>query len=288
MLREAASRLAASGVEDARRDARLLLSDALGIETGELILRELDAIDGAHLADFEGRIARRMAGEPVSRIRGWREFYGRRFTVTGDVLDPRPETELLVEQGLSRLPQGGRVLDLGTGSGCILVSVLAERADASGEGVDASAAALAVAVRNAEACGVADQARLYPGGWGFGEAGAYDLVLSNPPYVSEADFAGLAREVREHDPRIALVGGPDGLGPYRAITAAAPGGLKPGGWLGVEFGAGQAGAVTGLMANAGFGEIEVYRDLSGHERVAFGRTPGGSRDFSRLPPGKST
>ncbi len=165
MLREAGGRLAAAGVEDARRDARLLLSDVLGIETGELILRELDAIDGAHLAEFEGRIARRMAGEPVSRIRGWREFYGRRFDRDQRRARSAPGDRAAGGAGREPLSQGGRVLDLGTGSGCILVSVLAERADASGEGVDVSAAALTVAARNAEACGVASRASLSPGGW---------------------------------------------------------------------------------------------------------------------------
>jgi release factor glutamine methyltransferase len=269
MLLEAAGRLRAAGIEGAQRDAKLLLADALGIEQPELIVREMDAIDGAGLAEFEARVQRRLKGEPVSRIRGWREFYGRRFIVTPDVLDPRPETELLVGEGLARLPFGGRVLDLGTGSGCILVSVLAERADAMGLGVDISPGALDVARRNAAALGVAGRSEFVLGGWEV-DAGEFDLVLSNPPYVDAAEIDGLARDVREFDPRIALTAG-EGLGAYREILAAMPGWLKPGGWLGVEFGMGQGEDVGGLMADAGLSDVDLFTDLSGTIRAAFGR-----------------
>jgi release factor glutamine methyltransferase len=271
MMREAGQRLGAGGVEHPLREARLLLAAALGIEPVEVIMLETDQIDPVRLTAFEGLVQRRLAGEPVSRIRGWREFYGRRFWVTPAVLDPRPETELLVEQGVKRLPQGGRVLDLGTGSGCILLSVLAERPDASGAGVDISAAAIDVAKGNAEALGVA-HADFIEGGWGAPRE-RFDLVLSNPPYIADAELASLAPDVREFDPAIALSPGADGLAAYRAILAAMPVWLRPGGWIGFEFGLGQAGEVTQLMLAAGLVEVEVFRDLAGIERAAFGRSP---------------
>lgn len=271
MMREAGGRLAEAGVEGAPRDARLLLAHVLGIEPVEVILRETDAIDPVALTAFEHLIQRRIAGEPVSRIRGWRDFYGRRFIVTPDVLDPRPETELLVEQGLSRLSRGGRVLDLGVGSGCILLSVLAERDDASGVGVDLSPKALAVARRNAEAVGVSGRASFVEGSWDAPLEGSFDLVLSNPPYIPEHDVAGLAVDVRGYDPRMALTPGGDGLDPYRAILAAMPHWLKPGGCIGFEFGIEQAASVTMLMRQAGLSDIEIHRDLAGIERAAFGR-----------------
>jgi len=271
MMREAAGRLAEVGVEGAPRDVRLLLAHALGVEPVDVILRETDAVDPVVLTAFEQLIQRRAAGEPVSRIRGWRDFYGRRFVVTPDVLDPRPETELLVEQGLDSLPKGGRMLDLGVGSGCILLSVLAERGDATGVGVDFSPKAIAVARRNAEALGVADRVSFMEGSWDAPLEGGFDLAVSNPPYIPEADIAGLAIDVRDYDPRMALTPGGDGLGPYRAILAAMPGWLKPGGCIGFEFGIEQAASVTMLMRQAGLSDIAVHRDLAGIERAAFGR-----------------
>jgi len=273
MMREAAQRLAAAGVENAPRDARLLLAHALGVEPVEVIVREMDAVDAVGLTEFEAAISRRLKGEPVSRIRGWREFYRRRFKVTADVLDPRPETELLVEEGIARLSPGGRVLDLGTGSGCILVSVLAECPGASGTGVDISPAALAVAKQNAEALGVADRASFIEGSWDAA-SGPFDLVLSNPPYVTEAEFEALPRDVRNHDPHIALAGGRDGLDPYHLILAQADRLLAPGGSMGFEFGALQGEAVAELMDNAGLIDIELLEDLAGLSRAAFGRRPG--------------
>ncbi len=270
--RHGARVLGEAGLEGAARDARLLLADALGVDAAGLIAVEMGPAAPGPTEAFMASLIRRETGWPISRIRGWREFYGRRFQITSDVLDPRPETELLVEQGLARLPPGGRLLDLGTGSGCILASVLVARGDATGVGVDISGAALAVAAANARELGVADRAEFRAGSWGDGGTG-FDLVLANPPYVTEAEFSGLAVEVREHDPRLALVGGSDGLDPYRAILAELPNMLKPGGWLGVEFGAAQGEAVRALMVSAGLDEITVLPDLAGLPRAAFGRTP---------------
>ncbi len=277
IMREAVQRLAAAGIDHPARDARLLLAHALSIEPVEVIIRETDAVDPVGLTAYEALIRRRLAREPVSRIRGWREFYGRRFIVTPDVLDPRPETELLVETGQKLLPPGGRVLDLGTGSGCILLSVLAGRSDAAGIGLDLSAAALAVARTNAAALGVS-RASLVEGSWdspAIAAAGPFDLALSNPPYITAAELESVEPDVRAYDPHLALVGADaDGLGAYRAILAAMPSWLKPGGWIGVEFGQGQADAVARLMERAGLRTIEVQSDLAGIPRAAFGRSPG--------------
>lgn len=271
VMRDAALRLQAAGVEGAWRDTRLLLAHALGIEPIDVIMREMEDVEPVGLTAFEAAVQRREAGEPVSRIRGWREFYGRRFRVTPDVLDPRPETELLVDVAIARLPRDGRVLDLGVGSGCILLSVLAERSDASGVGVDISAAALEVARVNASVLGVAVRAEMIEGGWDVALPGRFDLLLSNPPYIPAAAMAGLAREVVNHDPHLALTPGGDGLDPYRTILARVPDLLAPGGWIGFEFGLGQAPAVSDLMEGAGLEVVEAMRDLAGIERAAFGR-----------------
>lgn len=277
VMRDAALRLQAAGVEGAWRDTRLLLAHALGIEPVDVIMREMEDVEAVGLTAFEAAVQRREAGEPVSRIRGWREFYGRRFRVTPDVLDPRPETELLVDVAIARLPRDGRVLDLGVGSGCILLSVLAERSDASGVGVDISAAALEVAHVNTSALGLAARAEMIEGGWDVVLPGRFDLVLSNPPYIPAAEMAGLAREVVNHDPHLALTPGGDGLDPYRTILARVPDLLAPGGWIGFEFGLGQAPAVSDLMEGAGLEAVEVMCDLAGIERAAFGRMSPGAQ-----------
>lgn len=271
IMRDASQRLAAAGIEGAARDARLLLAQALGIEPVDVIMRETDAVDATGLAAFEAFVARREAGEPVSRIRGWREFHGHRFAITPDVLDPRPETELLVEEGIKRLPEGGRVIDLGVGSGCILLSVLAARADASGMGVDLSSAAVEVARGNADALKLASRAQIIKRSFAEGQGEWFDLALSNPPYISRAEVATLAPDVRDHDPAMALSPGDDALAAYRAILAGMPAWLKPGGWIGFEVGAGQSADVSRLMHEAGLGDIEVFDDLARIPRALFGR-----------------
>jgi release factor glutamine methyltransferase len=271
IMREAAQRLAAAGVEGAARDVRLLLAQALGVEPVEVILRETDAVDATGLDAFEQLVKRREVGEPVSRIRGWREFHGHRFAITGDVLDPRPETELLVDEGIKRLPEGGRVIDLGVGSGCILLSVLAARADASGVGVDLSPRAVEVARDNAESLGLSAGAQIILRSFAEPQGEWFDLALSNPPYIADAELASLAPDVRNHDPAMALSPGPDGLAAYRVILAGMPGWLKPGGWIGFEVGANQAGDVSRLMRDAELVAIEEFDDLAGIPRALFGR-----------------
>ncbi len=251
---EARDRLAAAGVPGAAADAARLAREAP---------------DAATLAVW---IERRAAREPVSHILGRRAFWRHDFAVCADVLDPRPETETLVEAALAA--PFARVLDLGTGSGCILLSLLADREAATGLGTDASEAALAVARRNAASLHVAGRAAFVRADWLSGIDGTFDLIVSNPPYVAEAGMAGLAPEVRDWEPRMALTPGGDGLDAYRTIARDAPSRLAPGGRLMLEVGAGQAGSVAALLTAAGLIGVGTVRDLDGRERVVRGEKPG--------------
>ncbi len=191
--------------------------------------------------------------------------------MTPDVLDPRPETELLVEEMLKRLAghASPRLLDLGTGSGAILLTLLAEIPAATGEAVDVSSAALAVARENAQRLGVEGRVTFHQGDLFSGVEGTFDAILSNPPYIPTSELAGLEPAVRDYDPALALDGGTDGLDFYRRIADEACGFLAPGGWLGLEMGAGQADAVSALFAGRGFGDLFVRKDLAGHAAIFF-------------------
>jgi release factor glutamine methyltransferase len=264
-LADAARRLSAAGVEDAPRDARRLMAHALGVEPGRvtLMLRDLLA-EGAALS-FDTLVARRLRREPVAQIVGLRAFWGRDFVVTSAVLDPRPETELLVETALSR--PFSAVLDLGTGSGAILLTLLAERPDATGLGVDLSPAALDIARLNARRLGLSGRAGLREGSWYGPVTGRFDLIVANPPYIASAEMPGLAAEVRDWEPAMALTDGGDGLGAYRAITLGAAGHLAEGGRLILEIGWRQGPAVAALCREAGLADVRILRDLAGHDRV---------------------
>lgn len=272
-LASAVARLARAGVPEPARDARRLLAHAMGVEAGRLTLVLPEPLDAQAADRFEAALKRREAREPVSQILGHREFYGRRFRVTREVLDPRPETEVLVEWALGR--PFGRVLDLGTGSGCLLVTLLAEVPGATGLGVDVSQAALDVARENAAALGVGARAEFRLSDWFETVSGRFDLIVANPPYIAADEVASLAPEVRRHEPRRALTDGADGLTAYRAIAAQAAGFLSPGGALGVEIGAGQGEAVAGLFIAAGLAEVRVIPDLDGRDRVVTARAAGG-------------
>lgn len=248
-------------------DARLLLQHAAGIAHADLVADGDRAVVPAVAERYRALVARRKAGEPVSRIIGCREFYGRPFRVTPDVLDPRPDTETLIDAALPHIAAGMRILDLGCGSGAIIVTLLAERTRATGVGVDLSPAALAVTAENAAALGVADRLRLVAGSWFDGLSGVFDVIVSNPPYIPLADVAGLAVEVRGHDPHLALTDGGDGLGAYRALAAGAAAHLARGGVVVVEIGAGQGDAVAAIFGCAGWRLLAAYADLGGHQRV---------------------
>jgi release factor glutamine methyltransferase len=265
VLRTAIARLAAAGVPGAARDARLCLAAALGIADDRLTLHLGDALGAGPEAAFARMIAAREARQPVSQILGKRLFWGRYFKVTGDVLDPRPETETLVAATLEQ--PFDAVLDLGTGSGCLLLTLLAERPAARGVGVDLSEPALAVARANAAALGVTARVRLVQGDWAAGLEGRFDLIVSNPPYIPAAEMAALAPEVRDWEPALALSPGADGLAAYRAIASAAPRLLAPGGALMVEHGAGQGAGVAAILAGAGATTVAAHADMDGRARV---------------------
>ena len=264
------------GFETAALDAKLLTGHALGLDALALATREQDPVADADAERVAGLLQRRMSGESVARIIGERDFYGLAFALDAATLEPRPDTELLVELAISGLPQGGRLLDLGTGTGCIPISVLANRSDASALATDISTEALDVARRNAVRHGVLDRLVLAQGNWfealsAQGREGEqFDLVTSNPPYIASAVVETLAPEVKDFDPRLALDGGPDGLDPYRAIAARAQAFLVPGGQVLVEIGYDQGQAVSALFGEHGFDDIVVHKDLNGLDRVISG------------------
>ncbi len=247
-------------------DARLLLQHATGLSHGEVIADPQRVIGESEIKLFNFLVARRMRGEPVSRIIGAREFYGREFLVTPAVLDPRPDTETLIDEALMLMGQAPRILDLGAGSGAIIITLLAERADALAVAVDISEDALAVASANASVLGVASRLSFIQGDWFSAVVGRFDLIISNPPYIVAATIATLEPEVREFDPRLALDGGADGLGAYRQIAAGAMAHLATGGHVIVEIGAGQENDVAAIFASAGFVLVSTRRDLGGHIR----------------------
>lgn len=264
-------RLAAAGVPDPARDARLLLADAAGIAPERLGLEPDHPLAPAELQRLEARLAARVARQPMAQILGWRDFWRHRFRVTPDVLDPRPETETLVAAAL-QVPFA-RVLDLGTGSGAILCSLLAERSGATGVGSDLSEPALAVARANAAALGLAGRADLIRADWFDGVQGRFDLIVSNPPYIAVDEIAALSPEVRDWEPRLALTPGGDGLDAYRAIARGAAAHLAPGGRLLLEIGPTQAAAVSALLRAAGLERIGILPDLDGRDRVVAARAP---------------
>jgi release factor glutamine methyltransferase len=275
VLRHHAALFRQAGLDCAELDARLLLAEAMQHPGLSLGLHGELPVSAAAMARLEGMGARRLAGEPVDRILGRREFWGLDFILSPDTLVPRPDSETLVEYALDLL--GNRraepltLLDLGTGSGCLLIALLHECRNATGIGLDVSHGALKAAQANAIAAGVGDRARWVSGNWGDALRLRADLVVSNPPYITTADIAGLAPEVRLHDPLRALDGGPDGLDAYYALATALPRMLKPGAYAVLELGSGQLGDVAALMTGAGLSIAGSRQDLAGHERVLAAR-----------------
>ena len=268
-LRAGAAVLTAAGVEAAARDARLLMAHVLGLEAARMTLHLQDEITPEAQAAFDALVAERAARRPVAQLTGRRQFYGRIFEVTPDVLDPRGDTETLIAAALAE--PFAHLLDLGTGSGCIALTLLAE-SDAQGLATDISEAALAVAARNAAALGVAARVRLRRSDWFEAVEGRFDLIVSNPPYIALGDMAGLAPELA-FEPRGALTDEADGLTAYRVIAAQAADYLDPGGRLMLEVGAGQAADVQELLRLADYCDVQHLHDLDGHERVVWGRKP---------------
>lgn len=269
----AQARLKAAGVDSPAIDARLLLEAAADVSRLDILTDPYRPLSAEQLARYEGWLARRERREPVARILGRKGFWKLLLNLTPDVLEPRPDTETVVETALAAFPPGPSftVLDIGVGSGAILLAILAERPAARGLGTDVSEAALAVARDNAANLGLADRAAFLRTRWadGLDDAG-FDLVVSNPPYIPSAEIDRLDPEVREHDPRLALDGGPDGLDPYRHLAPEILRLLKPGGIFAVEIGHDQGPAVQAMFQAAGFDRVQVVRDLGDRDRVVTG------------------
>jgi len=272
---ETASVLREAGIETPELDARLLLCHAAALTHESFVARAGEALQPEAAARLEALVRRRASREPIARITGTREFYGRSFLVDGSALDPRPDTETLIEVALALIEKTGRreeplrLLDLGTGTGCILLTLLAELPKAHGLGTDLSPAALRLAEANARRLGVAGRASFLASDWLDAIHGEFDLIVSNPPYIASGEIERLAPEVAHHDPYLALDGGPDGLKAYRRIAAGAARLVAPKGAILVEIGASQAPAVAGLLRDGGF-LVEndgLSFDLGGRPRV---------------------
>lgn len=250
-------------------EARILLRDLAGVDETLLMAGDdivLDPVSHEKIADA---VRRRVAGEPLSRILGFREFWGLRFALSPDTLDPRPDSETLVEAVLrwARGRDGFRILDLGTGSGCLLLSLLSELPESTGVGVDLAPGAVAAARDNADSLGLSDRAAFQTGDWFDGITERFDIVISNPPYIRESDVPILDIGVRNHDPILALTGGDDGLGPYKIIIPALNNFLKRDGAAFLEIGIGQADDIARLVKNAGATLSRIWPDLGGIPRV---------------------
>lgn len=276
-LRRGAEALAAAGIPDPRREARLLLSHAARLPLAALLRDPERPVDAAEAAGFDAHVARRAGREPLALILERQEFWSLSFAVSPATLIPRADSEAVVEAALAARPDPAaplRVLDLGTGTGCLLLAVLHERPAAWGAGVDLSPDAARLAARNAGALGLAARSAFVCADWDAPLRGRFDLVLSNPPYVETGAIAGLMPEVARHEPARALDGGADGLAAYRRIVARLPALLAPGGVAVLELGEGQSGSVGALAAAAGLPRQETRRDLAGIARALSLYAPG--------------
>lgn len=260
--------------ETPRLDVLLLLEQASGIDANCLRLDPAVPLAPVIVTAFEALLLRRLAHEPISKIVGFREFWSLSFRTSADVLDPRPDSETLVEAVLAAVADKSaslRLVDFGTGSGCLLLSLLHELPNATGLGVDLSPAALAVARENAARLGLAARAAFRESDWGQGLADPFDILISNPPYIESAVVPTLEPEVTRYDPALALDGGPDGLDAYRRLAPDLARLAAPGAVVALEVGQGQDAAVSGLLAAAGFTGLSVRADLGGIRRVVVGR-----------------
>jgi release factor glutamine methyltransferase len=255
-------------------EARTLLLAAAGRPEASVHALPDAALAGEAESLFRAFVRRRAAHEPVAYILGGKEFWSLAFAVTPDVLIPRPDSETAVMAALELCPETERalrILDLGTGSGCLLLALLSERPRAQGLGVDLSAGAIAVAAGNAHRLGLSGRARFLVSDWFSAVEGRYDVIVCNPPYIGEGELSSLAPDVARFEPRIALTPGPDGLAAYARIIPALADHLLPGGLAVFETGAGQAAAVAGLMRKAGLSALEIRADLAGIARAVCGR-----------------
>ncbi|MBL8895458.1 MAG: peptide chain release factor N(5)-glutamine methyltransferase [Rhizobiales bacterium] len=282
-------RLGQEGIDTAALDARLLLQHVTGVKHETLIGEPQTEVADEKAADYCALIERRARHEPVSRIVGVREFYGRNFRLSPATLDPRPDTETLISAAVELLrgKPSSYILDLGTGTGAIPVTLLAELPGARAVATDISSEALQIALLNARENGVADRLEVVLASWFDGVEGSFDLIISNPPYLLTSKINSLDPEVRDWDPHRALDGGVDGLDCYRAIAVGAGDRLHPKGLVVLEIGEGQGGQVTEIFANKGFDLVTVHRDLAGHVRcLVFGKRKmgvGNGPDLGYIP-----
>ncbi len=263
-VQDIAARLEAVGIEDARREARILLAGALGLDAAGLLL-----LTDVPQAAFEMQLARREKREPLAYILGRKEFWGMEFEVSAATLIPRPDSETLIEAATAALPERNQVtqvLDLGTGTGCLLLAALSEFRQAFGIGIDLSPQAAALAARNARRLDLADRCAFIAGNWANSVQQKFNLILSNPPYIALQDLPGLMPEVARFEPLTALAGGGDGLAAYRQIFDVLPRLLNESGIAVIELGAGQAGQVGALASKAGL-KAEIGKDLANIARV---------------------
>lgn len=269
VLRAASATLAAGGIESARLDARVLLGHVLGVEAARLTMLDDRIVSADERQHFDALVRRRARHEPVAYLTGMREFWSLSFAVDRHTLIPRPDSETLVEAALARHSDRAsrlRVLDLGAGSGCLLLAILSERPAWSGIGVDRDVNALRMARRNAASLGLAARASWVVADWTTGVEGQFDLIVSNPPYIASDDIARLAPDVRDFEPRTALDGGPDGLAAYRDLAGLPAALLRPGGVFLIEIGADQRVEIAGIFEAQDWQLAGVHRDLGGHER----------------------
>ncbi|WP_214469447.1 peptide chain release factor N(5)-glutamine methyltransferase [Mesorhizobium sp. dw_380] len=273
LLREARTRLAAADVDDPTLDARLIVEHFSGTTRTQAIADPERKIGDNSIAAIHAALRRRAGGEPVHRILGYREFYGLRLLLSPETLEPRPDTETLVEavlpfvKAMAKREGACRILDLGTGTGAIALALLSAVPAATATGVDISAGALATATLNAGQLGLGDRFTALQSDWFEKVSGRYHVIAANPPYISSGDIGNLQDEVRDFDPRLALDGGVDGLGPYRIIAAEAARFLEAESRVAVEIGHTQHDEVTDIFRAAGYGLVGAFRDLGGNDRV---------------------
>jgi release factor glutamine methyltransferase len=266
VLRSGTKLLIAAIGEGATRDARILMAHTLNVPTDRLTLELSRMVTPTQVAQFEHAIHRRASNTPISHIIGRRAFWNHDFRVTPDVLDPRPETETIIELALKG-PKPKTILDLGTGSGCILVSLLAELPEAKGLGTDISDAALAIAAENATTIGVKNRAQFQNSDWFETVTGQFDLIVSNPPYITAAEMDDLSPDVRDYEPYLALTPGGNGLAAYHRIAQDLPVYLAPNGNAFFEIGKDQGADVHEIFDATGIGQVSIHQDLNGHERI---------------------
>jgi release factor glutamine methyltransferase len=273
LLANAIEKLKNAGVDNPQLAARVLVGYALKLDCAQILSQSQRVLTQEEISVIDGLMARRAKGESVSRIMGRREFWSLDFGLNEATLDPRPDSETVVEAVLKLRIDGKRILDLGTGTGCLLLALLHEMPEATGIGIDIAPRAVEQAAKNAEALRLGGRAKFRIGSWLEGVTEKFDVIISNPPYIPSAEIPTLMREVREFDPLCALDGGKDGLDPYRLLIPQLANFLNPRGLVAFEVGGNQAHDVADLFRKNGFADVGLHKDLAGIERCVTGLGP---------------